>query len=454
MTLANARAHYPNWRKAAPAAKAKRATSEDRAMSFVRSIMRASNLLLAFAISVIGSQAFAASFEVKAFNTVTLKRTGQRCADDPLCHNRLHPGIPMSTRAKPGDLIVFETRDAIDTDFTLETQFPRDLRLMDRNQVHPLTGPVHIEGARRGDVLAITIVDVTPVEYGWTTILPSGLLAERLPGPPRIVNWKLDRLFATSDQVPGVRIPYGAFPGIVTVLPGPEEVVRWRDREAKLLSLGGVVAPPTPVGAVPAAVCGPQGSHRDECLRTIPPREHGGNLDIKQLRAGATLLLPCYVDGCGLAIGDVHYAQGDGEVAGTAIEMAATVTVRTEIRPGRASVVKVPHFEGGPGVMGERNTAFYATTGFPIKKAGEIPAYLKYLESPKAAELENLSQDITLAARNALSEMVDYLVREHGLTPDQAYVVSSLAVDLRISQAVDSPNFGVSAFLPLDIFRK
>ena len=109
-------------------------------------------------------------------------------------------------------LIVFETRDAVDTNFTLETQFPRDLRLMDRNQVHPLTGPVHIEGARRGDVLAITIVDVTPVEYGWTTILPSGLLAERLPGPPRIVNWKLDRLFATSDQVSAYGSPMARFP--------------------------------------------------------------------------------------------------------------------------------------------------------------------------------------------------------------------------------------------------
>jgi formamidase len=166
------------------------------------------------------------------------------------------------------------------------------------------------------------------------------------------------------------------------------------------------------------------------------------------------VLLPCYVDGCGLAIGDMHYAQGDGEVAGTAIEMAATITVRTEVRPGRASVVKVPHFEGGSGMFDQRPSPFYATTGFPLKKTGEIPPYLKYLESPKAAELENLSQDLTLAARNALIEMVDYLVREHGLTADQAYVIASVAVDLRIGQVVDSPNFGVSAVVPLDIFRK
>jgi formamidase len=423
-------------------------------MSLIRHSMRATSLFLAAAICGVGSEAPAASFEVKAFNTVTLKRTGQRCADDPLCINRLHPGIPMQVRAKPGDLIVFETRDATDSDFDLQTQFPRDLRLLDRNRVHPLTGPVHIEGARRGDVLAVTIVDIAPAEYGWTLILPSGLLADRFPGGPRIVNWKLDRLFATSDQIPNVRIPNGSFPGIVTVMPGVEEVTKWRDREAKLLAAGGVVAPPQPMGAVPPAVCGPQGSHKDECLRTIPPREHGGNLDVKQIRTGVTVLLPCYVDGCGLAFGDMHYAQGDGEVAGTAIEMAATVTVRTEIRPGGASVVKVPHFEGGPSAFDPAPSRFYATTGFPLKKAGEIPPHLKYLESPKAAELENLSQDLTLAARNALIEMVDYLMREHKLTADQAYAIASVAVDLRIGQVVDSPNFGVTAVVPLDIFRK
>ena len=101
-------------------------------------------------------------------------------------------------------------------------------------------------------------------------------------------------------------------------------------------------------GALPAAVCGEKGSHAKECLRTIPPRENGGNMDVKQMVVGTTLLLPCYIDGCGLFIGDVHYAQGDGEVAGTAIEMGAKVTVRTEVRRGMASLMKAgPHFEGG-----------------------------------------------------------------------------------------------------------
>ena len=77
---------------------------------------------------------------------------------------------------------------------------------------------------------------------------------------------------------------------------------------------------------------------------------------------------------------------------------------------------------------------------------------MAYLSSPKAAALENLSKDISLAARNALLEIIDYMVDTYGLTPQQAYIVASVAVDLRIGQLVDAPNVGVTAILPLDIF--
>ena len=97
---------------------------------------------------------------------------------------------------------------------------------------------------------------------------------------------------------------------------------------------------PQPLGALPSDVCGQNGSSKNECLRTIPPRENGGNMDIKQMVVGTTLLLPCFVDGCGLFVGDVHFAQGDGEVSGTAIEMGATVTLVTEIRKAQAAKVK------------------------------------------------------------------------------------------------------------------
>jgi formamidase len=409
---------------------------------------------LAGAVFFSAATADAGSYDAKAHNKVVIERSGATCADDPNCFNRLHPAIPMVARAKPGQLIVFETRDAADTDFNLDTRFPRDLKTLHRSSVHPLSGPVFIEGAKRGDVLAVTIVDIAPSEYGFTLITPIGFAAKHFPGPPRLTNWSLTREAALSDQIPNVRIPYSAFPGIVTVLPGDNEVIEWRDREMALMKAGGVAPPPSPKGAVPAAVCGLTGSHKDACLRTIPPREHGGNMDAKYMTLGTTVLLPCFVDGCGLATGDIHYAQGDGEVAGTAIEMAATVTLRAEIRKDMAKFIKVPHLEGRSAPQNIPPGPFYATTGYPIKPAGKVPHFLNYLHSDKAAKLTNLSRDLTLAAQNALLEMIDYMVREHRLTRDQAYFVASVAVDLRIAQVVDGSNYGAMAFLPLSIFVK
>lgn len=96
---------------------------------------------------------------------------------------------------------------------------------------------------------------------------------------------------------------------------------------------------------------------------------------------------------------------------------------------------------------------FYATTGFPLKGAGELPPDMAYLESARVAGLTNLSKDVSLAARNALLEMIDYIVDRHGLSRQQAYIVASVVVDLRFGQLVDAPNVGVTAILPVDIFE-
>jgi formamidase len=324
----------------------------------------------------------------------------------------------------------------------------------DLNLVHPLTGPVHIEGAARGDVLAVTLIDIEPDEYGYTVIVPGfGFLRDRFT-EPFIANWKLDRVEAVSDQIPGVAIPFNGFMGTVGVLPGEPELGKILAREAALQSAGGVVLTPQPAGALPADTCGANGSHKSECLRTIPPRENGGNMDVKQMQVGTTLLLPCFVDGCGLFIGDVHYAQGDGEVSGTAIEMGAKVRVVTQVRKGLAPNVKVPHFEGDDQLKRLAPSEFYATTGFPLKTKGEVPPYVTYLDGQKIGPLENLSEDLMLAARNALLEVIDWMVKEKGLTAQQAYVVASVAVDLRIGQLVDVPNYTVSAIVPTTIFRR
>jgi formamidase len=158
-------------------------------------------------------------------------------------------------------------------------------------------------------------------------------------------------------------------------------------------------------------------------------------------------------DGAGLWTGDIHYAQGDGEVCGTAIEMAARVTLRTEVRKGAGKHIVFPHIEGGRQLQRTEPSHFYATIGMPIKEKGYVPPHLAYLESPKVAALENLSEDLTLATRDALIKIIEWMVREKGLSREQAYVVAAAAVDLRIGQLVDVPNFIVSAVLPLDIFE-
>jgi formamidase len=378
---------------------------------------------------------------------------GRHCGEDPQCMNRLHPAIPMAARARPGQTIVFRARNASDFDLDPASTY-EDPRAGDSQigTVHPLTGPVHIEGAEPGDVLAVTLLDIAPGRFGYTSVSPIGFVSDHVTGAFR-AEWRLNRIEAVSDDLPGVRIPNASFPGIVTVLPGPDQLAAMLSREAELRAVGGAGFPPYPTHASPAAVCGPDGSHPDECLRTLPPREHGGNLDIRYLQVGVTLYLPCYVAGCGLAIGDPHFAQGDGEVSGTAIEMDADFTLTTRLIKDGPELRRGPHFEGPVRVLDIPSRRFYATTGFPLKAAGEVPPDMRYLgASERIGALRNLSKDVSLAARNALLEMIDYMTETYGLTPEQAYVVASVAVDLRIGQLVDAPNVGVTALLPLDIF--
>ena len=391
--------------------------------------------------------------QARAQETVELGDRSANCHEDAACFNRLHPAIPMAARARPGATIVLHTRNA--SDFDLDPDAPPDPRDGDvgKGTVHPLTGPVHIEGGEPGDVLRVRILDIAPGAWAYTTITPNGFVSDEIEGPNRVL-WRLNRDFAVSDDLPGVRIPNRSFPGIVTVLPGPSQHAQMMAREAELFEAGGAVAPPTYLAhASPREICGEGGIHSGECLRTGPPREHGGNMDIRYLQVGASVYLPCYVSGCGLGIGDLHFAQGDGEVSGTALEMDATVTLTTELIKDGRRLERGPHYEGPSSLLDIPSRAFYATTGFPIKDKGEVPPDMRYLEADKVATLENLSKDISLAARNALMEMIDYISERYDYTKEQAYIIASVAVDLRIGQLVDVPNVGVTAILPLDIFE-
>lgn len=400
-----------------------------------------------------GSIASADTSDVKGPAPLLVAKSGEHCKDDPNCFNRIHYAIKPVAHVEPGRTFVLETRDGLDSDLDFNST-AEDVAAVNLNRCHPLTGPVYIDGAKRGDAIAVTVVDIAPDEFGTTTIVPGfGFLRDVFPDP-YIVHWNLNRLEARSKDMPGIAVPMNAFMGTVGVLPDKPELDKWLTREKALADAGGAVLTPQPVDALPADLCGVDGTAKEECVRTVPPRENGGNVDAKETVVGTTLLLPCFIDGCGLFAGDVHFAMGGGEVAGTTIEMGAKVTLRAKVIPNGASQLSTMHFEGDSQLKKLAPSSFYAVTGLPIKPEGELPVFSTYLGGEKIAPLANLSEDLTLAARNATLNMIDFLVRTKGLTREQAYILVSVAVDLNISQVVNVPNVGVTAILNRDVFKE
>ena len=141
-------------------------------------------------------------------------KSGQHCKDDPNCFNRIHYAIKPVARVAPGQPFVLETRDGLDSDFDLNST-AADVAAVNLNLCHPLTGPVSIEGAKRGDAIAVTVVDIEPDDFGTTTIVPGfGFLRDLFPDP-YIVRWELNRLDARSKDMPGIAVPMNAFMGTV-----------------------------------------------------------------------------------------------------------------------------------------------------------------------------------------------------------------------------------------------
>jgi formamidase len=349
-------------------------------------------------------------------------------------HNRWHPDIPPVVHCDPGDEVILQTRDALDgqigRDATAETVGAANL-----NVVHPLTGPVYVNGAERGDLLEVEILEVEPHSFGFTINVPGfGFLRDEFPDP-YIAKWAIADGWATSEDLPGVRIPGHPFMGTIGLSPDRALLEETTAREQAALDRGGMVLPPDPTDAVPS-----DPAIANTALRTVPPRETAGNVDIKQLGAGTRLLIPVYAEGGLFSAGDAHFAQGDCETCGTAIEMCSTLHVRFAIHKGRAAERGIRDLQFtredyfvAPEYAAPRR--FFATTGLSVTRDGE-----------------NRPEDLTLAARNALLNMIDHLVQHGGWTREQAYAICSVAVDLKVSELVDVPNFVVSAFLPLDIF--
>jgi formamidase len=360
--------------------------------------------------------------------SVTIDRS-KHLADDPgTGHNRWHPHVEPIVEADEGEEVVLETRDASDGYVVYGSEEVRGTS----GPVHPLTGPVYVKGAEPGDLLEVEYLDVIPDAWGYTRFGPFGGYLVDLFQDSFMVQWDIKDGWATSPKLPGVRIPDGSFMGTAGVAPSLELLAAWTRRESDLVARGGRAMLPDPEGALPASI-GKDGA------RTMPPRENCGNVDAKQLTKGSRLLLPVQVPGALYSVGDGHFAQGDGEACITAIEMSATAAVRFRLLKGEAARhnIKWPRFAHAgyfnkPEWAAPKN--FIATMGMPVREDGT-----------------QADADLGLATRNALVQMID-LLQERGWTRQQAYIICSVAVDLRISNIVDLPNVTVSAFLPEDIF--
>jgi acetamidase/formamidase len=185
--------------------------------------------------------------------------------------------------------------------------------------------------------------------------------------------------------------------------------------------MGNVVA--VPIEAFP----GVMGVALDEpgAHSTMPPRRSGGNMDIRQLCAGSTLYLPVLVEGALFSTGDAHAAQGDGEVCITAVEMSARVTLRFGLQRGRRIAEPRLRTVNPPSGTGRKGPWVATTANGP---------------------------DLYASSQQAIRYLIEHIVEERGLSREQAYVICSVAADLKISEIVDAPNWIVSAFLPDSIF--
>lgn len=291
---------------------------------------------------------------------------------------------PAETVA-PGSTVFFECVDSGGGHFHANSTVG-DVSTLDFAKVNPVTGPVYIDGAQPGDALKITIDSFVPSGFGWTANIPGfGLLADQFTDPA-LQLWTYDKTsLAPALYGKAGKVPLKPFAGTI--------------------------------GVAPAA----PGLHS-----VVPPRQVGGNLDIRDLAAGTVLYLPVEVPGALFSVGDTHAAQGDGEVCGTAIESQMDVALKFELVKG--ANLRMPRF----------------TTSGPVTN---------HLDAKGYEVTTGVGPDLMTGARDAVSGMIDLLGKEHGLSAVDAYMLCSVCGDLRISEIVDMPNWVVSFYFPRVVFE-
>lgn len=277
-----------------------------------------------------------------------------------------------------------------------------------------------ITGARAGDVLEIEILDVETGDAGVSSIHPGeGLLGPWIDREESVV-WDLREGFARSPAIPGVSIPAASFPGCIGVAPSADFMIEARRRETALAALGAPTALDGESEAVPSTVA--------DGLRTLPSRENGGNMDVRQLTLGAQLFVRMLVDGALVSAGDMHFAQGDGELGASAIETSGRVVLRCIVHRQPSWPPRNPVLIPPP----ERQRRQIMATGHAAVEAGVA--------------------DVVSAARAAAWELANLETAYSDLDLAQASVVLSVAANLHIAQLVNDPYPTVTASLPIDVF--
>lgn len=326
-------------------------------------------------------------------------------------HNRWHPALRPVLVVAPGEPFTLETIDSSDA-FLTATSAPADVMRFPMERVHPLTGPVAVEGAIPGMALEIELLDVVTRGPAISSLAPGEGLLGDLFDEPVLDVWTIGPDGdARTPALPGVRVPARPFPGTIGVAPGAAELAVWH-------ALG--AAPDEPAAALP--------SEARDGLRTLPPWPSGGNIDVPSLVRGSRLVLPVLAPGALLSVGDLHVAQGAGELGATAIETAGAVTLRCHLCPADGT-----------------------TTPYAVVPARPRGPALTTIGLPRTADGRLVPGDVRLAARDAAAALVRLLVDRVGLTAGAAVTLASVAADLEIAQLVNDPYPTVTCALPLEV---
>lgn len=353
-------------------------------------------------------------------------------------HNRWNRDLPAVARAREGEAVQFLCRDALDIGAAARTLTPEGVLTLDLGNIHPLTGPVEIEGAKAGDVLEVEVLDVAPlVDFGYVIISPAlGLFGGLRPDVLAPLH-QFTEASQLSDPNPG-SVP-SAIPRDQPFNSGAPFVQLFQFDKGQSEGFATFVGSDTGKRArIPIApFMGIYGTAplRKGMYRSVAPNVSGGvggNADIKQFVKGARLQYPVYVDGAKFSAGDGHMAQGDGEVCVTAIETLMAVTC--SFRVIKDTIIESPRAiipAADPSQLGLTKEmlaqGFFHTTG--------------------------IGPDLMENAKRAVREMIDWLVQSQGLSLHEAYAICSVAGDLKISEVVDVPNWTVSMTLPRGIFN-